>query len=156
MKLECSINKIKNSLITVERLTGKNLTLPVLGSILWVATDKTLKLRSTNLSLGIEVNIPAKIEKEGTVAIRGDILSSLFSVLGGDGNVSFELINNNLLVKTKLNNILLKSTPYEDFPTIPLITGENFTIPSKKFIEGIKSVYYSATISEIKPEIGSI
>lgn len=156
MKLECSINKIKNALVAVERITGKNLTLPVLSSILWVATNKTLKLRSTNLSIGIEVNIPAKIEKEGTVAIRGDILSSLFSMLSGDGNVSFELINNNLSVKTKSSTILLKSTPYEDFPTIPLITGENFLIPSKKLIEGIKSVYYSAAISEIKPEIGSI
>ena len=156
MKLECSVNKIKNALIAVERITGKNLTLPVLSSILWVATDKTLKLRSTNLSIGIEIKIPAKIEKEGTVAIRGDILSSLFSVLGGEGNVSFELVDNNLLVKTKSNTILLKSTPYEDFPTIPIITGESFIIPAKKFIEGIKSVYYSAAISEIKPEIGSI
>ncbi len=156
MKLECSINKIKNALITVERVTGKNLTLPVLGSILWVATNKTLKLRSTNLSLGIEVDVPAKIEKEGTIAIRGDILSSLFSIFTGDGNVSFELINNNLLVKTKFNNILLKSTPYEDFPTIPVITGEELVIPVKKFIEGLKSVYYSASVSEIKPEIGSI
>jgi DNA polymerase-3 subunit beta len=156
MKLECSIIKIKNALNVVERITGKNLTLPVLGSILWVATDKSLKLRSTNLSIGIEVNIPAKIEKEGTIAIRGDILSSLFSVLSGDGNVSFEQVGNNLSVKTKSNTIILKSTPYEDFPTIPIVTGENLTIPSKKFIDGIKSVYYSAAISEIKPEIGSI
>ena len=156
MKLECSIDKIKNALLTTERLTGKNLTLPVLGSILWVATDKTLKLRATNLSIGIEIKIPAKIEKEGTVAIRGDILSSIFTTLPNEGVVSFELVNNNLIVKTKSNNILLKSTPYEDFPTIPLITGEDFTLPSKKFIEGLKSVYYSAAISEIKPEIGSI
>jgi len=156
MKLECSIEKIKNALVIVERLTGKNLTLPVLGSILWVANDKTLKLRATNLNIGIEVNIPAKIEKDGVVAIRGDILSSLFSVLQGDSTVSFELINNNLSVKTKLNTILLKSIPHEDFPTIPTIEGENLILSSRKFIEGIKSVYYSSSVSEIKPEIGSI
>jgi len=156
MKIECSINKIKNALISVDRLTGKNLTLPVLSSILWVATEKTLKLRATNLSIGIEIKIPAKIEKEGIVAIRGDILSSLFSVLSGEGNVSFELVNNNLSVKTKSNTILLKSTPYEDFPTIPIIKGDSFVLPSKKLIEGLKSVYYSASVSEIKPEIGSV
>jgi len=128
MKIECSINKIKNALISVDRLTGKNLTLPVLSSILWVATEKTLKLRATNLSIGIEIKIPAKIEKEGIVAIRGDILSSLFSVLSGEGNVSFELVNNNLSVKTKSNTILLKSNPYEDFPTITIIKGYNFLI----------------------------
>ncbi len=50
MKIECQIEKIKNALIAVDRITGKNLTLPVLGSILWVATNKKLILRSTNLS----------------------------------------------------------------------------------------------------------
>lgn len=156
MKIECAINKIKNALISVERITGKNLTLPVLSSVLWVATGKTLKLRATNLNIGIEIEIPAKIEKEGVIAVRGDILSSLFSILQGDLNVSFELINGNLLVKTKTSTILLKSIPHEDFPTIPIVEGESIIISSKKFIEGIKSVYYSASISEIKPEIGSV
>ncbi len=156
MKLECSIEKIKTALITVERITGKNLTLPVLGSILWVASGKTLKLRATNLNIGIEIDIPAKIEKEGITAIKGDILSSLFSALQGDGNISFEIINDNLSVKTKSNKILIKSIPYEDFPTIPIVEGEKLTISSKKFIEGVKSIYYGASTSEIKPEIGSV
>lgn len=156
MKIECAIDKIKKALTSVERITGKNLTLPVLGSVLWVATGKTLKLRATNLNIGIEIEIPAKIEKEGVVAVRGDILSSLFSVLQGDLNVLFELINGNLLVKTKTSTILLKSISHEDFPTIPIIDGESILIPNKKFIEGIKSVYYSASISDVKPEIGSI
>lgn len=156
MKIECGIDKIKKALILVERITGKNLTLPVLSSVLWVATGKTLKLRATNLSIGIEAEVSAKIEKEGVVAVRGDILSSLFSVLQGDTSVYFELINNNLLVKTKTSTILLKSIPHEDFPTIPIIEGESILISSKKFIDGIKSVYYSASISDIKPEIGSV
>ncbi len=156
MKLECSIDKIKNALLTVERITGKNLTLPVLSTVLWVAENKTLKLRATNLNIGIEIEVPAKIEKEGTVAIRGDILSSLFAVMQNDSNVVFELINGNLSVKTKSNTILLKSIPHEDFPTIPVIEGESFTISIKKFTEGIHAVYYSASVSEIKPEIGSI
>ena len=156
MKIECSINKIKEALVSVERITGKNLTLPVLGSILWVAQGKTLKLRATNLSLGIEVEIPAKIEKEGIVAIKGDVLSSLFSTLQGDSIVKFELINNNLSVKTKQNIILIKSIPHEDFPTIPVVKGETFIIQGKKFIDGIKAVYYSASVSDIKPEIGSV
>lgn len=156
MKIECSIEEIKNALITVDRITGKNLTLPVLSSVLWIATSKTLKLRATNLNIGIEMEIPARVEKEGVIAIRSDILSSLFSVLSGDSIVSFELINDNLSVKTKLNTIILKSTPSDDFPTIPLIKGEELVIPSRKFLDGIKSVYYSASTSEIKPEIGSV
>ena len=54
MKLECEIEKIKNAVSQVERITGKNLTLPVLNSILFIASGKSLKLRAANLSLGIE------------------------------------------------------------------------------------------------------
>ena len=32
MKLECSVEKLKNALSVVEKMTGKNLTLPVLSS----------------------------------------------------------------------------------------------------------------------------
>lgn len=156
MKIECSTEKIKKALLIVERITGKNLTLPVLESILFIAKDKILILRSTNLSLGIEIKIPAKIEKEGVVAIKGSTLSSLFSILKEDNFITLELINENLLVKTKTNTILLKSVSYEDFPTIPVVEGDKILIPSKKFIDGLKSVYYSASVSEIKPEIGSV
>jgi DNA polymerase III subunit beta len=156
MRIECQVEKIKNALMMADRITGKNLTLPVLGSILWVATNKKLVLRSTNLNLGIEIEVPAKIEKDGVVAIRSDILISLFSQLSGSDNVTFELVNGNLSVKTKQSTIIIKGVPYEDFPTIPIVDGEKITLSTKKLIEGLKSVYYSAPVSEIKPEIGSI
>lgn len=156
MKVECQINKIRNALITAERMTGKNLTLPVLGSVFFEVKNKTLKIRATNLNIGIEIEVPAKIIKEGSVAIRGDVLSSLFSNLPPESNVYFDLINGNLSVKTKTSTILIKSIPSDDFPTIPVVSGLNFTIPSRKLVEGIKAVYYGASISDIKPEINSI
>jgi DNA polymerase-3 subunit beta len=156
MKLECSIEKIKNALNHVERMTGKNLTLPVLGSILWVAKGSTLILRATNLSIGIEITIPAKVEKEGVLAIRGDVLTSLFSVLVNDTTVSFEQKEQILQVKTKFSKINLKTIGYEDFPTLPIVQGDSYTIPVKNLYDGLKAVSYSAAISEIKPEIGSI
>src|SRR3989304_2814061 len=156
MKLECSIQKIKLAISRVEKITGKNLTLPVLDSILFISSGKSLKLRATNLSLGVEIEIPVKINKEGSVLIKGDILSNVFSNLYQDGIIYLENINNNLSIKTKDNNILLKCQPFEDFPTIPNISGDSFKLPIKKFIDGIKSVYYSSSVSDIKPEISSV
>ncbi|MEK7459721.1 MAG: DNA polymerase III subunit beta [Patescibacteria group bacterium] len=156
MKLECGIEKIKNAISQVERITGKNLTLPVLSSILLIASGKSLKLRAMNLSLGIEVEIPAKIEKEGILAISGQVLASTFSNIIQNENIYLEDIDGNLLIKTKKSKIKLKGQPYEDFPTIPSVTGENFEIEIKKITEGIKSVYYSASPSSIKAEISSV
>ena len=156
MKIECSVEKIKNAVSQVERITGKNLTLPVLNSILLIATGKYLKLRSTNLSLGIEVEIGVKVEREGTVAISGSILNNIFSNVSQNENIYLESIDGNLLIKTKKSQIKLKCIPHEDFPTIPTVIGTSYEIDSKKLIEGIKSVYYSSSVSDVKPEISSV
>ncbi len=156
MKIECSVDTIKNAISQVERITGKNLILPILNSILFIASNKSLKLRSTNLNLGIEIEIPAKIEKEGTLAISGSVLNAIFSNISQNENVLLEEKDGNLLIKTKKSQIKLKSQPHDDFPTIPMVTGNSFEIEAKKLIDGIKSVYYSSSVSDIKPEISSV
>ncbi len=156
MKLECQAEKLKIGISQVERITGKNLTLPVLNSILLIASSKSLKLRATNLSLGVEVEIPAKVDKEGVVAISGSTLGGVFSNISTNETISFEENNGNLVVKTKKNQIKLKCQPHDDFPTIPRVAGSMFEVESKKVMDGIKSVYYSSSPSDIKPEISSV
>jgi len=156
MKLECKIENLKNGVLQVEKITGKNLTLPVLNSILFIASGKFLKLRATNLSLGVEIEIPAKIEKEGVVAVSGGTLASIFSNIFQNENIHIESEEGNLLIKTKKSRIKLKGQNSDDFPTIPKVVGKTFEIESKKLIEGIKSVYYSSSVSDVKPEISSV
>src|ERR1035437_4429387 len=105
MKLECGIEKIKSAISQVEKITGKNLTLPVLNAILFIASGKSLKLRATNLSLGIEIEIPATIEKEGIVAISGSVLVGIFSNVFQNDNVLIEGEDGNVIVKTKKSRI---------------------------------------------------
>ncbi|OGI65053.1 DNA polymerase III subunit beta [Candidatus Nomurabacteria bacterium RIFCSPHIGHO2_01_FULL_40_24b] len=156
MKLECDIEKIRNAVLGVERITGKNLTLPVLSSILLIASGKSLKLRAMNLSLGIEIEIPAKIENEGTLAVSGTVLAGVFSNILDGEKVSLLGVDGNLLIKTKKSQIKLKGQPYDDFPTIPTVSGTTFEIEVKKIVDGIKSVYYSSSPSDVKPEISSV
>lgn len=156
MKLECIKDKLRDAVLKTDRVTGKNLTLPVLGSILIIAEGKSIKLRATNLDLGIEFEIPAKIEKNGAVAVPGSVIGNFLNNIP-DKNIKLESKDGNLIIKGDNSSILIKCHNYEDFPTIPLITdSSNFSIPLSKFTEGIKSVAYSASLSDIKPEISSV
>lgn len=156
MKVECQGEKIKEAVLKAERITGKNLALPILGSILCIASGKTLKFRATNLSLGIEIEVPAKIEKEGVVALKGSVLAGFFTTFTKNETVTFSLVGENLTITTKTNKVILNAQSHEDFPTIPFVEGEEVTLPLKVFTEGIKSVYFSASVSDIKPEIASV
>jgi len=116
MKLECVKDKLRDATAQAERVTGKNLALPVLGTILCIADGKTLKLRATNLDIGIEVEVPARIEKPGVAAVPGTIMNNFLASITGDASVKLELINNNLAVSTKHTSTTIHTLPYDDFP----------------------------------------
>jgi len=157
MKIECVKDKIKNAAILAEKMSGKNVTLPVLKNVILVAKSKSIVLKATNLEVGIEYEIPAKVSIEGVVAVPGAVLNNVLTNIYGSDVVSMELVNENLLISTKNSSTIIKTMSYEDFPVIPRVSdGNKIVLPVSKFIGGLKSVWYSASVSDIKPEISSI
>ena len=157
MKLECIKDKIKEAIVLTSKIVGKKLDLPVLSCVLLLAKNNQLKIKATNLEIGVEVIVPAKITKEGSVAVSGDILSNILNNIYNEKNITIELKNKNIEIKTDKNLLTVKSLPVDDFPIIPIIKeGSKFKIKTKKLISGIKAVSYSASFSDIKPEISSV
>src|SRR5258706_152114 len=156
MKFESTVIKIKEAVATAERITGKNLSLPALSSILIIASGKSVKIRATNLSLGIEIEVSAKVSQEGVLAINGAIFSNLMSNISDNGNIGFEEKNGNLAVISKSTNATLKCVSSEDFPTLPTVSGTEIKVSATKFLQGLKSVVFAGSISDIKPEISSV
>jgi len=157
MKAFCLKKHFKDAVIMCEKVTGKNLTLPVLGNIIISGKDGNLKFIATNLEIGLEIDAPAKIEEEGKVAVPANIISSFLSNLSFDDNISIESKNNNLSLATTNTSTLIKGQPFDDFPSLPKIKNENrIKIPARDFVSGLKSVVYAASLLNIKPEISSV
>ncbi len=157
MKIECSVEKLKDAVSKAEKIVGKTSSLESLRSILFTASGNSLKIRSTNLSLGLEIELPAKIEVEGEVVVSGEVINNtLMNLNTADKTIRLEKTNENLFLNNKKTAITIKSISSEDFPTIPLVEGSSFEIETEKFIEGIKAVFYSSATSDIKPEISSV
>lgn len=157
MKLICDTTRLKDAVLASERLTGKRTSLPVLRYVLFVAGEKGLKLRSTNLDIGVEIDVPAKVEKEGVSAVPGDILGNFLSNLSTERSVTLELVRDNLLISSEKQSTIVKCAGYEDFPSIPFPENEEtFTVDSKLLLAGFRATAYSAAISDIKPEFASV
>lgn len=73
MDLELTKTKLKEMVSLAEKTTGKNLSLPILSSILLEAKDNTLTTKSTNLDVGLEISIPVKINEEGVVVLQAAV-----------------------------------------------------------------------------------
>jgi DNA polymerase-3 subunit beta len=148
MKIECIQEKLMGAVSTVEKITGKNVSLPILSSIVLEATDAQLMLKATNLDLGIEILLPARIEEKGSVAVSGSILSTFLNGVAGE-KIKMELKDQNLKISTSKTNTTIKVLPVDDFPVIPRVQGDSFELDAQQFIKGLKSVWYAASTSGV-------
>ncbi len=157
MKIECIKEKLSSALARAERITSKSVTLPILSCILLEAHDSVLTITSTNLDLGIEIQLPVKVIEPGTVAVAGSILTSFVSNVSNDKNITLEVVAGNLKVSTKHSQSLIKAFPVDDFPMIPKVSDETpLQFAISDIVRGFKSVVYSASISTIRPALSSV
>jgi len=145
------------AVLSISRLVGKNLTLPILSTVLFETIDDRLVLRATNLDIGAEISIKAKITEGGKIALPAQIIGNFLSGVGGGDEVQISIDNGNLKVTTGKHKTTIKGMPHDDFPNLPQKEGdETATIPGNQISLGIKAVLYAASQSDIKPEIASV
>lgn len=157
MNIECNKTKLESMLGKVSKLAYKHITLPVLSCVyIETQNQNTIVLRTTNLDIGIEVKLHAKVLKEGSVAVPAGVFVNALSSIKDD-SVVIESIDNNIKITSKKTSIVIKCMPYEDFPAIPKLDNSKLVkINSGELVTGLKSVWYSASNSTIKPELNSI
>ena len=157
MKVECLKEGLVESIGIAGRAVGKNVSLAVLECLYIEAKNNSLTLRATNLDLGIEVRVPAKVIKNGVVAVPGIVLFNVVNTMYGSNNLTLEVLHDNLSISTPQSTTLIKAQDHSDFPTLPLLKGgESFTIATAELKKGLESVWMSASTTTIKPELASV
>ncbi|MDP3792767.1 MAG: DNA polymerase III subunit beta, partial [bacterium] len=75
MKITVNQKNFKKALLLVERVVSKNTSLPILNNILLKTENGRLKVSATNLEIGVNYIIGAKIEEVGQIAVPAKIIS---------------------------------------------------------------------------------
>ncbi len=157
MKIEIVKEKLLEAISQAEHVAGKHVSLPVLSSVVIEAKNDVVTVKATNLDVGIELSLPAKVLEEGTVALSGSLLKSFLSNAPQGKTIVCESEGSLCKVKTPASEASFNTVSTDDFPVIPKVTeGKTFSIPAKEFVSGLRSVVWSASVSTIKPELGSV
>lgn len=160
MKLECTRDNLRRAVTATERVTGKNLPLQVLSSIIVSVGNNELSLQATNLDIGINYTIPARVENNGVCAIPGSVLLGFIQNINRDTKIQLELVGTTVSIRTDHNAAVLKTVPIDDFPQIKELSANEsvatFVINSDYLCESLKAVSYASALSDIKPEIASV
>lgn len=157
MKTECLKDNLEKALSSASRVSSKNTSLPVLQTVYLKTNKNNIEVRATDLEVGVETSIPAKISNKGECAVPADVFYRLVSSFPNGENITLEVQDGNLITTSKTNKTRIKLLPADDFPTIPkLKDAKPEMIESKSFAEGLRSVWFCASVSSMKPELSSV
>jgi len=156
MKIVCLQENLKNGFSIAERVSGKNQALPILNNSQIEAKKGYLKVSSTDLEMGVDVLIPCKVEKEGSLVLPSKLVLNFINNLPNT-KVSIEEKDGNVLIQADNVKTKIPIINSDDFPIIPKIkNGETITINSQILKRSILQVLNSTSVSNIKPEITGV
>lgn len=156
MKVTVNQKNIRKALGLVEKIVSRNPSLPILNNMLIKTDNGRLRVSSTNLEIGINCMIGAKIDEVGEIAIPARVSTDFIN------NVSDEKIT----LYTKNNVVFINSDKYKtqilgfdpkDFPIIPKLKGGPVTVISSKILRNMfYSVADAIAVSETRPELAGV
>ena len=133
-------------------------TLPTLSSILIIANEDGIKMRATNLEVGIDLKIPGTCRTAGAVAASAAFLQQIAASLIPQGVVELTHAGDILLLSSGTAKLSLKTTSYEDFPSIPFPEHpkNKLILISSTLRSILTSIASCASTSSVRPELASI
>jgi len=156
MKVEVLKENLKNGLSVVEKIIGRNPTLPILDNVLITTEESFLNLSSTNLETAIRLWMLTKIIKKGSAVIPAKLLSSFVSLLPND-KITLEEKNQGLYLECKTFKNQIQGFNPEEFPIIPEFKDlECLELDNKSFCEGLSQIVDIASPSQSRPEISGV
>jgi len=156
MNIICLKENLKKALNIVEKIIGRNLTLPILNNILLITENNKLKISATNLEIGINCWISGKIKEKGSITIPAKLINDFVNNLPNE-KIELKVKNKQLELKCNKFKSTLKGLSADDFPIIPEIKSQPILIIKNNLLKNsFSQVVNMASISESRPEISGI
>ncbi|MEK7139041.1 MAG: DNA polymerase III subunit beta [Patescibacteria group bacterium] len=156
MKLTLNQKNLKKALSVVEKIVSRNPSLPILNNVLLKTDNGRLRLSSTNLEVGINFMVGAKIDEVGEIAIPARVSSDFINSISDD-KVTIYTKNNILFVNSEKYKTQILGFDPKDFPIIPKIKEKPAVIIASKILKNmLYSVADSMALSETRPELAGV
>jgi len=153
MRVSCLQENLAKGLSIVGRATSPRSTLPILSHIL-ISTDQgRLRLSATNLEIGINCWIGAKVEEEGAIAVPARTLIDLVSAFPPE-KVEMEGVVRTMTLNLRCgrSEANIKGMDAVEFPPVPTPEGEGGVHLEPEVLRtAIAQVAFAAATDDARP-----
>lgn len=151
MKLSILQENLIQAVGTAGRSASTKASLPILNHLLLTTDQGQLKVSATNLEVGVNSWVGAKVEKEGSLAVPARILQDLVGSLP-PGKIDLEVVKGNLHLESGGVEANLAGIDGSEFPAIPSFPKKAATsFPAVDLAQAVEAVAYAAAAEEGRP-----
>lgn len=155
MKVACSQENLSKGLSIVGRAVANRSTLPVLSNVLLSTDNGQLRLSATNLEIGINCWLGAKIEAEGAVTIPARLLSDFVNSLPPERiDLDLDPDTQTLNLRCARYESNIKGIDAQEFPIVATAADggeESIQLDPLSLRTMIEQVVFAAATDESRP-----
>ncbi len=157
MKLVTTKQALVECLAIVNKAVSSRSSIQVLSGVLVDARDSGTTFAATDMEISIKAPLVAQVEQPGSLVLPARIATDIARSLPA-GSVVIEQRPGETQVQILAGESLfdLHSLPAVDFPQLPTLTGDRFTVGRVAFIETVDRVAPSASRDETRPVLTGV
>ncbi|RJO62253.1 DNA polymerase III subunit beta [candidate division WS5 bacterium] len=156
MKITILKENLSKGLNIIGRIVSTRGSLEVLSNILIKTEKGRVCLSATNLEVGINYMVGAKVESDGAITVPARLFSELINSLPGE-KVTLELEGDTLRIKSDNYQSNIKGISADEFPLIPEIkTNKVCAIKSVVLKDAINLVVFAAATDDTRPVLAGV
>lgn len=158
MHISCERNLLKNAIDQVSKAISSKQALPILGHILFEASENKLKLTASSLDIGITCIIPIEeLREEGSTTCSAKVIANIVNSLP-QGLINLDTdssINSELVVSNESSTFKVMTLPSEEFPkSIKPQNCNSISMTAEEFCSIINKVTIAvANSNETRPSM---
>jgi DNA polymerase-3 subunit beta len=156
MKLSCLQEHLARGLSIVNRaVASRSATLPVLTHVLLATDNGRLRICATNLELGMNCWIGAKVENEGAITVPARTFGDLVALLADDiVHLELNIRTQTLRVQCGRTDANIKGIDAQEFPIVPTFQSNGAAYVEAGVLKKlIAQVTFAAATDESRPTL---
>jgi len=158
VKVTCLQENLARGLQVAGRGVSGRTTLPILGNVLLRTEGGRLRLTTTNLEVGINVWVAAKVDDEGSITVPAKLFTEFVNSLPpGPIELSLNIRTKTVHIKSGPYEANLKGMDAEEFPIIPGIPDQPTTRIAQNVLKRmIHEVAFVAATDDSRPVLTGV
>ncbi len=140
----------------INKVLPSHSQIPILSNVCLLANSEGFFVKATDLELGTQIKIPAKIESEGATTIPGKEFLETINSLPKD-KITISLEKDTVVVVCRDNKIVFNTISYEEFPQLFKEKGEEgIRFSRQEFLDIFSYLTFSVSQEETRPQLAGV